>query len=129
MDHPKASETFAPRFDTRNFGAYQYSSSGPATIAFTSSVRDGGHGDGSFGYDAQYNVVTYTYRPAALPPHATFGEVTDRRAEVLPGYWASTDETQDYKGTYGPFPAAGTVVVAYSDFRRFADEASALKAL
>lgn len=128
-NHPKASETFAPPFDARNFDAYQYTSTGPATIAFTSSVRDGGHGDGSFGYDAQYNVVTYTYRPAALPPHATSGEITDRRAEVLPGYWASTDETQDYKGTYGPFAAAGTITATYSNFRRFADEASALKAL
>ncbi len=128
-DHPKPGDVFAPPFAARNFGAYQYRRSGPASIAFTSSVHDAGHGNGSFTYDVRYDVVTYTYQPAALPPHASFGEITDRRARVLSGYWASTDETQTYKGTYGPFAAAGTIAVTYSNFRRFADVASALKAL
>ncbi len=127
--HPKPNEAFATPFDARNFGAYQYRSTGPATIGFTSNVRDGAHGDGSFSYDAQYNVVTYTYQPAALPPHATSGEITDRRGEVLSGYWSATDETQAYKGTYGPFPGEGTISVAYSNFRRFRDVQSALRAL
>ena len=128
-NHPKSDEVFAPPFDARNFGAYQYSDGAASVIAFTPTVHDAGHGDGSFAYDAQYNVVTYTYHPSVLPPHATWGEITDRRAEVLPDYWASTQETQEYKGRYGPFAAAGTVTLSYSNFRRYADVQSALGAL
>ena len=40
-DHPQPGDTFAPPFDPRNFGAYQYSSAGAQTIAFSSSVNDG----------------------------------------------------------------------------------------
>jgi hypothetical protein len=128
-DHPKAGDVFAPPFDVRNFGAYQYQSGGTSTVDFTSSVRDAGHGSGSFTYDVQGDVLSCTYQPNALPPHARWGEITDRREEVLPGYWAITQETQEYRGMYGPFPAAGTVEFTFSDFRRFADLASALSAL
>lgn len=126
-NHPKPSDVFAPPFDSRNFDAYQYRSDGPSTIDFTSSVHDAGHGQGSFTYDDQANVVSYTYKPNVLPPHATSGLITDRRSEVLPGYWASTQETQEYKGSYGPFSAAGAIQISYSDFRRCPDLRSALR--
>jgi hypothetical protein len=48
---------------------------------------------------------------------------------VLPGYWAVTQETQNYKGTYGLFSAAGTIQITFSDFRRFPDLQSALGTL
>jgi hypothetical protein len=128
-NHPKPSDAFAPPFDPRYLDAYQYQPGGPLTIDFTSSVQDAGHGGGSFAYDAQNDVVLCTYHPNVLPPHATFGEITDRRSAVLPGYWAVTQEVQQYKGRYGPFAAAGTVQVSYSDFRRFDDLQSALRAL
>lgn len=128
-NNPKPADVFAPPFDSRNFDAYQYRSGAPSTIDFTSSVHDAGHGSGNFAYDAQANVVSYTYQPNALPPHATSGEITDRRSEVLPGYWAATEETQEYKGNYGPFSAAGTIQVSYSDFRRLPDLQSALRAM
>jgi hypothetical protein len=128
-EHPNPGDAFAPPFDPRYVDAYQYQSGGPSTIDFTSSVHDAGHGSGSFTYDSQENVVSYTYKPNVLPPHATSGEVTDRRSEVLPGYWTVTQETQQYKGTYGFFSAAGTVQMEYADFRRFNDLASAERAL
>ena len=128
-NHPKPTDVFAPPFDPRNAGAYQYRSGGDATIAFSSNVRDAGHGSGTFTYDGSGNVVSYTFVPNVLPPHARSGEITDRRGEALPGYWASVQETQQYKGTYGPFTAAGTIQVTYSNFRRYADLASALAAL
>jgi hypothetical protein len=128
-EHPNPSAVFNAPFDSRYVGAYQYASAGPQKIAFTSNLQDAAHGNGSFSYDAGDNVLTYTYKPNVLPPHASSGSVTDRRAEVLPGYWAVTQETQDYKGSYGPFPGAGTVALTYSDFRRFADLQSALQAL
>jgi hypothetical protein len=128
-DHPKPSDVFAPPYDARNFDAYQYRSGGPSTIDFASNVHDAGHGNGSFTYDAQDDVVSCTYHPNALPPHADSGEITDWRAEVLGGYWASTQETQEYRGTVGPFSGTGTIQAAYSDFRRFSDLQSALRAI
>ncbi|MGA8576445.1 MAG: hypothetical protein WB609_12285 [Candidatus Cybelea sp.] len=127
--HPNLAGVFAAPFDPRNFDAYRYTGGGASAIGFTSTVRDAGHGDGSFTYDARYNVVSYTYHPNTLPPHASSGEITDARAEVLAGYWAATQETQAYTGHYGPFAAAGTVTVSYANFRRFPDVASALTAL
>ncbi|HEY1868242.1 MAG TPA: hypothetical protein VGG70_08065, partial [Candidatus Cybelea sp.] len=99
------------------------------SIAFSSNVQDAGHGSGSFAFDARGNVLSYSFVPNALPPHARFGQITDQRAEVLPGYWASAQETQQYKGTYGPFAASGTIQITYSDFRRYSDLATALSAL
>ncbi len=128
-NHPKPSDVFAAPFDPKNFGAYQYRDAGNSTIAFSSDVRDAGHGSGSFTYDARGNVVSYTFVPNALPPHATSGTITDQRSEVLPGYWASTAETQQYKGSYGPFGAAGTIAITYSDFRRSSDLSAALSSL
>jgi hypothetical protein len=128
-NHPKPSDVFAAPFDPSHLGAYEYQQSGPSTIDFTSRVQDAGHGRGSFTYDGQNDVVSVSYQPNALPSHASYGQITDIRSEVLPGYWAITQETQQYKGNYGPFPAAGTMQVAFSDFRRFPDLQSALRAL
>lgn len=128
-ENPKPGDDFAPPFDARNFSGYQYEAGAPGTIRFTSTVHNPGHGSGSFTYDAQGNVLSCVYQPNALPPHAKSGEVSDRRAEVLPGYWAATEETQTYKGTVGPFPGTGTVRIVYSGFQRFADLPAALRTL
>ena len=127
--HPKPGDAFSPPFDERNLDTYQYRADGDAAISFTTSVQEQGHGNGSFSYDAQNDVVSYTYQPNVLPPHAKWGRITAQRAEVLPGYWASTQETQEYKGSVGPFAGSGTVETTYSDFRRFPDLQSALAAL
>lgn len=128
-EHPKPVDVLNPPFDPRYLGAYQYQSVSAGTIAFTSSMNDAGHGSGSFSYDAANNVVAYTYQPNTLPRYATSGAVTDHRSEVLPGYWAVTQETQQYKGHYGPLPGAATVQIEFSDFRRFPDLPSAMRAL
>jgi hypothetical protein len=128
-NHPKPDEVFAPPYDASNFGAYQYTRGGSSTIDFDSTIRDAGHGRGSFTYDAQDDVVAITYQPNALPPHAQSGTITDLRSEVLSGYWAATQETQQYRGTYGLFAASGTITVWYSGFRRYPDLQSALRAL
>lgn len=127
--HPKPGEAFAAPFDARNFAAYSYRAAGAGTIAFASSVPDFGHGGGSFAYDAARNVVACEYQPNAMPPHARSGDIRDRRAEVLPGYWAVTQETQTYKGSVGPFPGTGTVVLRFYGFRRFGDLQSAVASL
>ena len=81
---------------------------GPSTIDFTSNVHDAGHGNGSFTYRrAEATSFRVPISPMRCPPHATSAEITDRRSEVLPGYWAVTQETQQYKGNYGPFAGGG----------------------
>jgi hypothetical protein len=127
--HPKPGDAFSPPFDERNLASYQYRTDGTAAIDFATSVQDQGHGNGSFTFDEQNDVLSYTYQPNVLPPHAKWGRITDQRAEVLPGYWTSTQETQEYKGTVGPFAGSGTVAMTYSGFRRFPDLQSALDAL
>jgi hypothetical protein len=92
-------------------------------------VPDFGHGGGSFTYDAHRNVIACEYQPNALPPHARSGDVRDRRAEVLPGYWAVTQETQTYKGTVGPFAGWGAVELQFYGFRRFGNLRSAVDSL
>lgn len=128
-ERPGPAAVFNLPFDPRYVAAYQYQSAGPQKIAFTSSLRDAAHGNGSFSFDATGNVLSCTYQPNVLPPHASSGQVTDRRSEALPGYWAVVEETQQYKGSFGPFPGAGTVEITFSDFHRFADLQSALRAL
>lgn len=128
-DSPKAGDVFEPPFDSRYTDGYSYRQDGSQTIAFTANARDAAHADGSFTYDGAYDVVSYTYQLSVLPPHAHWGEITDRRSEALPSYWAVTEETQNYRGSYGPFPGAATEQVDFSDFRRFADLSSALNSL
>ncbi len=128
-EHPKPGDAFAAPFDSRYLDAYQYQSRDPGAIAFSSSLHDSAHGNGSFSYDPAGNVLSYTYQPGALPPYATSGTITDQRAEVLPGFWTVTQETQQYKGSYGPFAGTGTVVIAYSNFRRFPDLQSATESI
>jgi hypothetical protein len=128
-EKPKPGDVFAPPFDERFFDAYQYQAAAPGTIGFTSSVRDAAHGNGNFTYDAASNVVSCVYAPNVLPPHAKSGQVTDRRAEVLPGYWAITQEMQSYQGRVGLFSGSGRVELRYSNFRRYDDLQSATRSL
>lgn len=126
---PKPGQLFHVPFDARYVAEYQYVQSGPRTIAFSSTIQDGSHGDGTFTYDAAGDVLSYTYQPNALPPHATSGTIVDRRAEVLPNDWRITYETQQYKGSYGPFPGRANEEVDFYGFRRFTDLQSAIGAL
>lgn len=128
-DHPKTGDGFALPFDSKNFGAYQYQSAVAQRIDFTSNMHDATHGNGNFTYDGGDNVISYTYRPNALPPHASSGTITDRRSEVLPGYWAVTEEMQQYKGSYGLFSAGATVEFTYSNFRRFVNLVDAIRSI
>jgi hypothetical protein len=128
-EQPKAGDAFHPPFEARYAAGYSYRQDSPQTIAFTSPLRDGAHGNGTFAFDADHNVVWYTYQPNALPPHASSGTILDRRAEVLPKYWAVTQETQQYSGSFGPFPGAGTEQVDFSDFSRFPDLQTALHSI
>jgi hypothetical protein len=126
---PRTGHGFRVPFDPRYESEYQFVAAGPETMRFTSTVRDAAHGNGAFTYDTDYDVVSYTYQANALPPHASWGSITDKREPVLPDYWGLTHETQDYKGSYGPFAGRAHEDVDFSDYRRFADLPSALLTL
>ena len=128
-NHPNPSDVFAPPYDPRHLAEYQYQQTAASTIGFSSNVNDAGHGRGSFTYDAAGNVISISYQPNVLPPHASSGQIIDLRGQVLPGYWAAEQETQSYRGSYGPFAAAGTIQVTYSDFHRFPNLSTALLSL
>jgi hypothetical protein len=126
---PKPGQVFALPFDARHVSEYRYAASAPQTVTFTSTIHNGAHGNGTFAYDGDYHVAWYTYRPNVLPPHATWGSILDRCAQVLPDYWGVTRETQDYKGRFGPFSGQALETVDFSGYRRFPDLQSALDAL
>jgi hypothetical protein len=128
-ESPQAGQRFRLPFDPHYSAEYEFSASAPETMAFTSTIRDAAHGNGRFTYDTDYDVISYTYAPNALPPHASSGSIADKRGEVLPGYWGLTRETQDYKGRYGPFAGRAHEDVDFSGYRRFADVQSALATL
>ena len=128
-EKPKPGDAFEPPFDARYADAYSYREGTPQTIAFRSSLRDSAHGNGTFAYDSDHDVVWYAYQPNALPPHATSGTIVDQRSQVLPNYWAVTQETQQYRGHFGPFSGAATEQVDYSGFSRFPNLQIALRSI
>ncbi|MBV8435731.1 MAG: hypothetical protein JO029_15730 [Candidatus Eremiobacteraeota bacterium] len=128
--HPKSGDAFHAPFDPRYFGEYSYRAQPVrSAITFTSLVSDGGHGSGSFSYDRKYDVTSYTYEPSVMPQYAKTGTVSGTRAGVLPGYWAITQETQQYQGHYALWNGGATTQYTWSDFRRFGTLAEAERAI
>jgi hypothetical protein len=128
-EHPNPGDTFEAPYDPQYASEYTFKSMGGNTIAFTPIHPHKGTGSGTFSFDSQGDVVSYDYQPSVLPPHATSGTIIGHRAQVVPGYWAVTDETQTYGGHYAIFGASATVHIAASDFQRFPNLASAEKAI
>ncbi len=118
-EHPKAGDVFEAPWRPAYAKDYNDAEKAPGTITFTATDRSYGHGDGSFRYDATYNVTAYTYSPTVMPEHATQGTVSGQLAEVLPGYWAMTQESQTYSGRYAIFAGHATVQIAQTNFHRF----------
>lgn len=127
-EHPKRGDVFEAPFDPQFAGLYSFRVMRPGTIQFTPMHPVYGTGAGTFSFDAKGNVTSYDYTPSVLPPHATTGEIIDRRRQVLPGYWAVTSEVQNYSGHYAIFGATGHLQITVSDFRRFPNVAAALRA-
>ncbi len=119
-EHPKPGDVFEAPWRPASAQDYRDVDTGPGAVAFTAIVRSYGHGDGSFTYDTAYNVTSYTYSPTVMPQHARSGTVTGHIAQVLPGYWAMTDESQSYSGSYAIFAAHATLQITQVDFRHFA---------
>lgn len=127
--HPKPGDAFHAPYDPRYFGEYRYGPIAPGRVAFAASANDAGHGTGTFAYDSSENVRAYTYTPEVMPQYATSGRVSGVRIKVLPGYWAVTQETQQYAGRYALWKGGATVQYTMSEFRRYSTVQAALAAI
>jgi hypothetical protein len=128
-EHPAPGDVFSRPYDSKFFNDYSYQTVDAHTVRFTTNVHKAGYGDGTFTVDNDGNVVSLEYAPAVLPQHANSGTVKDQFAQVLPNYWALTQEVQQYSGRYFLFGGGGTATITNSAFTRFADTASATAAL
>lgn len=128
-EHPNPQDVFHRPFDPAYLNEYTYQSADAKTYRFTSLLRDGSHGDGTFTLDDAGDVVKYVYTPNVLPKYAKSGTVTNDRSQVLAGSWRLTREAHEYRGRYFIFSGGATAVITYDSFERFADVPSALSAL
>jgi hypothetical protein len=128
-------EPYEPRYMTDySYGRPQTacSSCPPGTIgvAFTSSMRDGQHGNGMMYIDsAKRHVVKLTYTPNLLPPHASSGTVTELGGQALPNLWYVVRIDETYHGHAFLFSGTGTFTATFDHFRRFATLAAGEAAL
>lgn len=128
-ENPAPTDVFRRPYDPRFLADYTYEVADARTVRFKALVRDAAHGDGTFTVDPAGNVLHVQYAPAALPQYSKSGTVEDQRAEVLPGYWATPRETQQYSGRYAIFGGGANVVITESAFQRFDALPAALAAL
>lgn len=127
--HPKPGDAFHPPYDPRYFGEYHYGPIAPGHVSFAAAVNDAGHGTGSYTYNSSEDVTAYTYAPAVMPQYATSGTVNGTRRKVLPGYWAVTQETQQFAGRYALWKGGATVQYTMSEFRRYPSVQAAVAAI
>lgn len=128
-EHPNPQDVFHRPFDPAYVNEYTYRAVDPKTYRFTSVVRDGSHGDGTFTLDDAGDVVKYVYAPNVLPKYANSGSVTNDRSPVLADSWHLTREAHEYRGRYFIFSGGATAVITCDSFQRFADVPTALSAL
>jgi hypothetical protein len=128
-EHPAYGDLLERPFDPRYVKDYSYEVADARTVRFKSLVRDAAHGDGTFTLDSDDNVTTYQYAPNVYPQYTTGGTVTDQRAQVLPNYWALTQELYQYKGHYAIFGGGATATITYGNYVHFESVSSALSAL
>lgn len=121
----RSGEGFAVPFDARHFAEYAYDPVDDRTVRFTSGLHDSRHGEGSFTVAAGAHVSELRYRPFVLPEHATSGVIEESRAEVLPGFWATTRSVQRYTGRYLLIRGSAEVTTMESQFARYSSRAQA----
>jgi hypothetical protein len=127
--HPKPGDEYHAPYDPRYFKEYRYGPMLPGRVSFTPRVNDAGHGAGSFAYDSSENVTAYSYTPAVMPQYATSGTVSGTRSRVLQGYWAVTQEIQQFAGHYALWKGGATVLFTMSEFRRYPSVSAAVAAI
>lgn len=104
----------------------------PGTVAviFGSSVKDTQHGSGTLWIEqASGRVDKLTYIPNVLPPHATFGSVTETSGWAMPNVWYVTRIDGSYRGKAFVLSGTGTFTGVFDHFRRFSTVAQGQAAL
>jgi hypothetical protein len=128
-ERPKPTDVFRAPWDARYLGEYTYRVADATTIAFASTINDTAHGTGTFTVDARHNVVSYQYTMSANWSYVERSTITGERAEVFPGYWATTHEVQQYAGHYHAIAGGATTDILQSAFHRFPSAGDAEKAV
>lgn len=120
----QAAGGFAVPFDARHTAEYDYTAQSDGA-RFRSLLRDARHGDGAFVVDATGHVTQLRYAPNVYPKYVSSGTITDTRAEVLPGYWASVRSDQEYDGQYLFIKGHASVLTEMTAYRRYPNRAAA----
>lgn len=103
---------------------------GVVAVNFASAVQDTQHGVGTMWIDASSaRVVRLTYIPNVLPPHATFGTVTEIGGQAMPNVWYVVRIEGTYKGQAFIVKGTGTFTGTFDHFRRFTTLRAGAKAL
>jgi hypothetical protein len=103
---------------------------GTVAVEFGSSVKDTQHGSGTMWIEtATGRVARLTYIPNVLPPHSTFGSVTETSGWAIPGVWYVTRIDGTYSGTDFLVHGTGTFIGIFDHFRRFSSAAQGEAAL
>lgn len=122
---------FRQPFDQRYLSDYEYTivpcACAPSVVEvrFTSSLRDNQHGCGDMRIDEETgHVISLSYTPNVLPPHASSGIVTETFGQALPGLWTILRIESLYTGHLFFFAGHGTVSEVRDNFHHFTDVAA-----
>lgn len=119
---------FKELYDRRFIGDYRFEQpqsctacpAGTKAVNFASDIRDTQHGSGTMWIDAaNARVIRLTYIPNVLPPHATFGTVTEIGGQAMPGTWYVVRIEGTYQGRAFLLKGTGTFTGVFDHFRRF----------
>ncbi|HVA38996.1 MAG TPA: hypothetical protein VNJ51_15425 [Candidatus Dormibacteraeota bacterium] len=103
---------------------------GTVAVIFGSSIQDTQHGSGTMWIElATGRVDRLTYIPNVLPPHATFGTVTEISGWAMPNVWYVTRIDGAYRGKAFVVSGTGTFTGVFDHFRRFSTVAKGEAAL
>ncbi|TAM90193.1 hypothetical protein EPN42_06230 [bacterium] len=129
---------FKEPYDRRFIGDYVFDApkacaacpAGTVSVSFGSSIHDTQHGSGTMWIElATGRVDRLTYIPNVLPPHATFGTVTETSGWAMPNVWYVTRIDGVYRGKIFVLSGTGTFTGVFDHFRRFSTVAQGKAAL
>jgi len=104
--------------------------SGTSAVNFGSAIKDTQHGSGTVWIEqVSGRVDRLTYIPNVLPPHATFGSVTESGGWAMPNVWYVTRIDGSYRGKAFVLSGTGTFTGVFDHFQRFSTVAQGQTAL
>lgn len=99
-------------------------------IAFHSDAADDQHGNGTMVIDPSTGrVITVTYTPNVLPPHASSATRVETFGEAVPGVWTILNIESTYNGHVAFIPGNGTMSERLDHFQRFGNSVAAMQYL